>query len=126
MDETTQPAEINIEEIMQQIRREILEKQTIVGKGGQPLVPTGGKRFSPAFYEHLYHAALAHDQIQVKMHVTKVPIPLIGPVIEWLRGKLHELVLFYVNQVAAQQIEVNTHLMHALSILSQDLENEAD
>lgn len=118
--------QINIEEIMQQIRREILEKQAPVGKGGALLVPTGGQRFSPEFYEHLYHAALAHDQIQIKMHVTKTPIPFIGPIIEWARGKLHELVLFYVNQVATQQINVNAHLMRAISVLSQDLEEEIE
>ncbi len=125
MDEPTKPAEINIEEIMQQIRREILEKQATVGKGGAPLVPTGGTRFSPTFYEHLYYAALAHDQIQIKMHVTRIPIPIIGPIVEWVRGKLHELVLFYVNQVADQQTIVNKHLLQAISILSQELEREA-
>ena len=120
------PEVVNVEEIMQQIRKEILEKQTTVGQGGAPLVPTGGKRFSPEFYEHLYRAAMAHDQLTVTIHVTKVSIPILGPVIEWVRTKLHELVLFYVNQIAIKQIEVNTHLMQAISVLSQDLEREAE
>lgn len=39
---------------------------------------------------------------------------------------LHNLVLFYVNQVAAEQIRVNRHLLRALSVLAQDLEPADD
>lgn len=114
---------VNIEAIMQQIRRQILAQ-----KGGpaeaEPIVPVEGKRFPPEFYEHLYHAGMAYDRIGVKMNVTPVNIPLIGKWIERIRSKLHELVLYYVNQVAAEQISVNHHLLQAISILSREFEQE--
>ena len=119
----TEPADINIEEIMQEIRQQILIKQATLSKG-ETLVPTGGERFSPEFYEHLYHAALAYNQIQVKVHVTPTSIPVISPIIQWVRYKMHELVLFYVNRSAIQQTIVNEHLLRAISMLSQELEQE--
>jgi len=114
--------EIDIELIMQDIRKQILKKQARLSKGGQPIVRVDGSRFSPEFYEHLYHAGLSYDQVGVKMNVTPVKIPALGPIIEWLRGKLHEVVLYYVNQVAEQQVEVNTHLIQALSIMANEME----
>ena len=122
MDEQEIVEEINIEEIMRDIRAGILAKHAAIGNGGEPLVPTSGKRLPPDFYEHLYQAALAYENVGVEMHVTKVNIPLVGGVVAWLRGKLHELTIYYVNQVTAQQTEVNYHLLRAVSILSQELE----
>lgn len=115
---------INIEEIMQQIRREILLQQATLGKDGRALVNVEGKRLTPAFYEHLYYAALTHDEIGVKLHVTRVNLPLIGPLLEKIRAKIHELVVFYVNQVAAQQLEFNRHMLQAVNALAQSLEDE--
>ncbi|MCP4423781.1 MAG: hypothetical protein GY803_04750 [Chloroflexi bacterium] len=126
MDKQETAAEVNIEEIMRDIRADILAKRAAVGSGGEPLVPTSGKRLPPEFYEHMYQAALAYENVGVKMHVTKVNIPLLGGIIEWLRGKMHELTLYYVNQVASQQTEVNYHLLRALAIASQELETEHD
>jgi hypothetical protein len=118
--ETNAEQPVDIEQIMQEIRAEILAQ-----RGLDAAVPTGGKRLPPEFYEHLYQAALGHDQIGVKLHVTPVKIPLIGPLIERLRQAVHQLVLFYVNQLAAEQVQVNRHLLQALRILSEELEKEA-
>ena len=112
--------EVNIEEIMQTIRKQILAKKGATGQ--QPLIQIEGKHLPPDFYEHLYQAGLAYDQLQVPLNVSQRTIPIIGPILQAIRGKIHELVLFYVNQLAANQIRVNTHLLQALSILSQELE----
>jgi hypothetical protein len=122
---TNPPPNVDIEAIMQQIRRQILEDRAQATPSAHVITPAAGDRLPSEFYEHLYQAELAYNQIGVKMHVTKVSLPVIGPLIERLRQKVHELVLFYVNQVAAQQIKVNTHLLHAVSILAQELEREA-
>lgn len=113
---------VDIEKIMRQIREQILSNKSSLQRDGKPIVPAGGERFPPEFYEQLYYAGLAYDQVGVKMHVTKLPIPVVGSLLAWLRGKVHQLVLYYVNQVAAQQIKVNTHLLQAVSILSKELE----
>jgi hypothetical protein len=34
------------------------------------------------------------------------------------------LVLFYVNQLATQQIQFNTHILQAVGMLAQELEAE--
>jgi hypothetical protein len=123
MDET-QSGELNIEEIMQEIRQQILAKKDVVAGERTTAVAVSGKRLSPDFYEHLYQAALVHDQVWVKMLVTKSSTPLIGPLLDKLRGLLHELVLFYVNKLAAEQIQFNTHLLQAVNLLAQQLEAE--
>jgi hypothetical protein len=126
MDEQEIEMAVNIEEIMREIRAEILAKHAAIGSGGETLVPISGERLPPEFYEHMYQAALAYENVGVEMHVTKVNIPLIGSVVEWLRSKVHELTIYYVNQVVTQQTEVNYHLLRALSVLSQELEAESE
>lgn len=123
MTETNTP--VNIEEIMQEIRQQILAKKDVIRAEGAPVVAISGKRLSPDFYEHLYQANLVYDQIGVKMLVTKANMPLIGPLLEKLRGKLHELVLFYVNKLAAEQIQFNTHILQAVNLLAQEMEKES-
>lgn len=117
---------VNIEEIMQEIRQQILEKKDVVWSGSAPAVTVGGKRLPAEFYEHLYQATLVHDQIGVRLHVTKTNVPLIGGLLDNVRGKLHELVLFYVNKLAAEQIQFNTHILQAVNLLAQELEKEAE
>jgi hypothetical protein len=56
--------------------------------------------------------------------VTENNIPLVGSLVAKLRTKLHELVLFYVNQLATQQIQFNTHILQAVGMLAQELEAE--
>jgi len=126
MTEKKDAEEINIEEIMQEIRQQILEKKDMVWSGGSTGVTVGGKRLPVDFYEHLYQATLVHDQIGVRLHVTKTNVPLIGGLLDNVRGKLHELVLFYVNKLAAEQIQFNTHILQAVNLLAQELEKEAE
>lgn len=114
---------VDIELIMQEIRQKILAEKG--ANSDAPAIPINGDRFPREFYEHLYHAGLAYDQIGVKMLVTPVNIPIVGKLIERFRTALHTLVLYYVNQVTAQQTKVNYHLLQAISIVSQELE-EAD
>ena len=119
--EKSRVGEINIEEIMQDIRRQILEKKRI---GKSPL-PVGGGRLSPEFYEQLYQAALLQGEIGVKMIVSHSKVPLVGSLIDKLRAKVHELVIYYVNQAVAQQAEINDHILQAITLLSQELEEDA-
>ena len=122
MEETTTET-VNVEAIMQTIRQQIMEKKATESKDA-PLISVDGKRFPPEFYEHLYQAGLTYDQTFIKLHTTKSSVPLIGPFIDFLRQKVHELVVFYVNQMAADQIRVNTHLLKAISIMSETLEED--
>ena len=115
--------EINIETLMSQIREQIARKSTTVAKSDQEQQSLSGTRFPPDFYEHLRQAQLAHNQIQVPAFLSENNTPIIGGILQSIRLKIHELVLFYVNQVAANQVRVNAHLLQALIILSQELED---
>jgi len=109
---------VNIEEIMQEIRRQILSKKRV----GKPTLPVSGERLPPEFYEQLYQASLLQGELGVKLFVSRSEVPLFGPLIDKLRGKLHELVLYYVNQSVAQQAQINDHLLRAITLLSQELD----
>jgi hypothetical protein len=123
MNHTEPETTINIEEIMEQIRREILAK---TGGAGTLAVPVSSRRFPPDFYDHLYQISLTHHQLEARLHLTPVNVPLVGPLVQWLRRKLHEVVIFYVNQVAMQQVAVNNHFLQALTLMSQALEDQTD
>ena len=116
--------EVNIEEIMQQIRQQIIAKRAAVGvgaggsAGAAPIVT--GQRYPPEFYEHLYQARLALDEVEVPVFVSKSGVPLIGGLLVWLRTKLHELVAYYVNLSAARQASAAEHLLQALSLVGQE------
>ena len=118
-------AAVNVEEIMQQIRQQIIAKRAAVGvaAGGSDIAVTG-KRFPPEFYEHLYQARLALDEVHVPVFVSKSGVPIIGGLLVWLRTKLHELVSYYVNKSAERQVSASEHLLRALSLLGQELEEE--
>ena len=112
---------VNIETIMQEVRQEILARK--LPGGLNP--PLQGKRFAPAFYEQLYQASLVQSQLGVKVYITKSPLPLVGGLIDWLRSKFHQLVIFYINQLAEQQADINNHLLQAISLMAQELEEDA-
>lgn len=109
---------------MQQIRRQVLTEYTETSLD-PIIVPLDGTRWPPELYEHLYQAELSYRELGVTMHVTPVNIPVVGRLIEWIRAKIHALVLFYVNQLAEQQMKINTHLLHAVSIMAREGEDEA-
>lgn len=112
--------EIDIEEIMQEIREQILQKKRV----GKPPLPVRGGRFSPQFYEQLYQATLLQGEVGIKIQVAPSGVPLIGPIIDKMREKIHELVLFYVNQSVSQQAAINEHILRLFTILSQELEED--
>lgn len=75
-------------------------------------------------YEAVRHLSLAHDKANVDMMLTETQVPLIGGLIQRLRTALHELVLFYVNRLAARQARVNYQTSRAITLLLRDLEAE--
>lgn len=117
---------IQIEEIMQQIRQQIVERRATVSPDGRPPIVVSGKRLPPEFYEHLYLARLAEEEFRVPVFVSRSSLPVVGRLVDWLRGKFHELVVYYVNQSATQQIAATGHLLQALSILGQEMETAED
>ena len=116
---------VNIEHIMQSIREHVLAKKSAVS-GREPMTKLRGKALPSEFYEHLYQASMGYDQIDVQLNLGPANVPVIGGILQTMRRKLHELVLFYVNQTAVKQINVNHHLLRAVSILAEEIEKMAE
>jgi hypothetical protein len=121
----TEQEHVDVERLMQEIRRQILEKRAAAGDDAAARVPVSGRRFSPEFYEHLYLAGLAYGELPVQAVVEESRVPLVGPLLARVKWAAHRLVIFYVNQVAERQVAINRHLLQALSLMSEELEQEA-
>ncbi len=119
-------AEVNIEAIMQEIRQQIIARRAELNPDAASDIVVSGKRFPPEFYEHLYRAQLALEDYNLPVLVSKSSVPIVGPLIEMVRSKLHELVVFYVNQSAARQVAASNHLLKAISLMAQEMEAEED
>jgi hypothetical protein len=117
---------VDVEQLMQQIRRQILEKRAASGDNAAAHVPVGGQRLPPDFYDHLYLAGLAYNQLQVDELIQESRLPVIGPLLNRFRQALHRLVIFYVNRVAERQQIMNMHLLRGLSILSDEFERDQE
>ena len=113
---------VNIEAVMQEIRQQVLERKL----PSQVNIPINGKHLPPEFYEYLYRAILAQNQLGIKMQVTKSTVPVVGGIIDRFRAMFHQLVIFYIQRLTEQQAEVNRNLLQALSALSQYFEDQAE
>ena len=111
----------NIEAIMQSIRGHVLAKESAFS-AGDPGTKLPGKVLPSEFYEHLHQASRTYDQIYTQLDLGPANVPVLGGIFQTVRRKLHELVLFYVNQMAAKQINVNRHLLRAVNILAEEIE----
>jgi hypothetical protein len=113
---------VNIETIMQEIRQQVLERKL----PSQVSLPIKGERLPPEYYEHLYKAILAQNQLGIKMQIIKSDVPLFGGLIDRFRAMFHQLVIYYVQQLTEQQAQVNRHLLGAISSISQYLEEQGE
>lgn len=106
---------VDIESVMQEVRRQILERQL----PGQLHLPDKAASLPPEYYEHLFRAGLAQSKVDVDVLVTPSSVPLLGPLIDRLRVKVHELVIFYINRFAENQARVTHHMLQALAVLGR-------
>ncbi len=109
---------VDIEAIMEEIRRQIRERRHTSSEDASQIFDGP---LPAEFYDALKKAEEANAQLQPKMVVTESTLPIIGPVVQRFRHNFHKLVLFYVNQLASNQIQFNTNLVRALSLLSEDI-----
>ena len=125
-------AALDTEAIMHEIRTRIRTRRAkALAKGmdwqafAEGLYPLPrGATLSRELYEAIRHLELASDRIYVDMHLTETRLPLIGGLAHRLRAALHELVLFYVNRLAARETRVHEETTQALVALVRDLETE--
>lgn len=117
--------DISVEEIMKRIQDYIAEHRTRqeldTGLAGD--FDLQGTLVSD-FYEHMGRAARANKDIALAVDIRRSHVPILGPVIDALRGSLHQLVLFYVNRSIAMQKAINADLLQALGYLASEAERQ--
>jgi hypothetical protein len=113
---------VDVEAVMRQIRTYIVARRNMTGPAADVALPSFEGRLDAAIYEQLYHAALIHDQLSLSINVIPSHLPLIGRFVTLFRRKFHELVIYYVNQLAQKQIVFNRHLLNAVNGLTQEVE----
>jgi hypothetical protein len=113
---------VDVEAVMRQIRAHIVARRNAAGVASDVALPSFEGRLNAAIYEQLYHAALIHDQLSLSINVIPSRAPLIGQFVTLFRRKFHELVVYYVNQLAQKQIVFNRNVLGAVSSLAQEVE----
>ncbi|MBN1135179.1 MAG: hypothetical protein JXM73_01245 [Anaerolineae bacterium] len=124
--------DLDTEAVMREIRARIRARRAeakakgldfeAYAEGLYPLPPDA--LFGRDLYEAVRYVGLGWDKVGVEMALTESRLPLIGGLVQRLRAALHELVLFYVNRLAARQVRFNEQTARALAALVGDLEAE--
>jgi len=125
--------EINVAEIMEEIRRNIRRRQSEARDRGVAF-PTFDATVTPVVEpteemervldHHMSQASLHYDKIGVALQFMPRPVPLVGRLWTAFRREAHNLVIFYVNTLAARQITFNDHVLRALNALAQVVRGE--
>jgi hypothetical protein len=114
---------VDVEAVMRQIREYILARDPNKPAGERAPVLNFDGPLAPAIYEHLYHANVLRTHLTVAPLVVPSTVPIVGKWLTLVRGKLHELALFYVNQLAQKQGTINAHAVAVLNDLVREVEN---
>ena len=125
-------AEVDAEVIMQEIRARLHARREEARARGldwqayaEGLYPIPlDATFSHDLYEAVRHLSLEYDRVAVEMMLTENQLPIVGGLVQRVRAALHELVLFYVNRLAARQTRVNYQASRAMVMLVRELEAE--
>jgi hypothetical protein len=75
-------------------------------------------------HEAVRYLALEYDKVNVELALSETRVPFVGGLVQRVRTALHELVLFYVNRLAARQTRVNYQASRAMTTLLRDLQAE--
>lgn len=73
------------------------------------------KELAYELQEAYYH----HDRAWVSAQPQPTRVPLLGRVLARLKGELHDLIVFYVNSLAAKQTSFNAHSVRATARLAE-------
>jgi hypothetical protein len=76
-------------------------------------------------YYALRRVQMACDKVNVEMMLTETRLPVVGGVVHRIRRVLHQLVLFYVQRLAARQTSFNQQTSLALTAIVREMEAEA-
>lgn len=114
--------EIDIEDIMRQIRAHIARRQGQVS--GAMVPPPHQGRLRPELYDELYQANVTYDKLTLSPYLTPTRLPFVGGLWQRLRRAAHNLVIFYVNRLAVAQAAFNAHAVRVLNYIVRSLDED--
>jgi len=114
--------EIDIEDIMRQIRAHIARRQEQPSSPAAP--PPRQGRLKPELYDELYQANVAYDKAYVSLELTPTRLPFVGGLWQRVRRIAHNLVIFYVNRLGVAQIAFNRHAVRVLNEIVRSLDED--
>lgn len=114
--------EIDVEEVMRQIRAHIARRQGQTLDAMSP--PPRNSRLRNELYDELYQANATFDKTYVSPYLTSSHLPLVGELWQRVRRAAHNLVIFYVNRLAAAQVAFNHHVVRVLNELVRTLDED--
>lgn len=114
--------EIDIEDIMRQIRAHIARRQGQVS--GAMMPPPRQGRLRPELYDELYQANVTFNKIALSPYLTPTRLPFVGRLWHRVRQAAHSLVIFYVNRLAVAQVAFNAHAVRVLNYIVRSLDED--
>ena len=117
--------DIDAEAIMRQIRKDIRKQRAQAetqGPGYEPFVEEiSTTRFDRSLYDALQRMSVGYDKAGVGLLLAGSSIPLVAPLVQ---RAYHRLIIYYVNELARQQVRFNGHVVRAMVTLIQGLEGD--
>ncbi|MBX2997420.1 MAG: hypothetical protein KF893_02830 [Caldilineaceae bacterium] len=87
----------------------------------------GNPLLMPAADQKEVEQAMQAEALSVPIHVRGANIPVIGAILHKMRRTLHNLVYYYVNQLAGRQVQVNQTFGAALlRLMAQNAEQQQE
>jgi hypothetical protein len=108
---------VNAQEIMMQIEQQIWAEKDDPDAEWLP-------QLDPGLRAHLMRLRELAGSLQVQPMVQHPSFPLLGRLITWWRAQIHQLVLFYINELIRQQVQFEQAATRTLIYLAQHLVSE--
>jgi hypothetical protein len=108
---------VNAQEIMMRIEQQVWARKDDLDADWLP-------ELNPGLRVHLVHLRELAGSLQVQPIVQQSPLPLFGRLITWWRTQIHQLVLFYINELIRQQVHFEQAVARSIIYLAQSLASE--
>ncbi len=125
--------QVDSETIMRTIRANLQQRRSAAQAQGldfealaSGVLTQDSGRFAPEVYTNLRRANATADRIAVSQQVSEQHVPLFGGLLQRVRQALHQLVVYYVNMLAAKQVLFNESIVAVVVELVAEREHAAD
>ena len=133
-----QDAELSGADLAARVETQLARRQAELGRVS-PQFPTFGfvadmpqppndRQFSPNLYHHLRQAndtpSPETDPVLASSPITRLPV--LGRLWGLIRQEAHNLVLFYVNRLAARQEKSQSHVVNVLNELTRQVQAQQE